>query len=86
MTHPIVETAERAFMGYDRGDIYDQAGEPIAVDERTRDAILAALREMRKPATIGRLTPWNLPPDIECPAVQTMIRGYLDAVIREIEA
>lgn len=85
MTHPIVETAERAFMGYDRGDIYDQAGEPIAVDERTRDAILAALREMRKPATIGRLTPWRLIPSMECPAAMALIQGYIDAVIREIE-
>lgn len=86
MTHPIVEAAEQTFVEYDCRDIYDQSGEPLAIDKRMRGAIIEALRRVRKPSTIGRLTPWSAVPNVECPEALVLIQGYIDAVIKEIEA
>ena len=83
MTHLIVDVAERAFMGGGSQNIHDQTGEHLAVDTRMRDALIAALAEMRDLSRIqGTLL---LGTSRTALAVALLIQGYIDAVIREIE-
>lgn len=89
MTHPIVEAGARAFHAIEHDN--DQGSwDAACIDERTDYeelavvTILAALREMRDGERIRETLMLRDGPTAI--TLEKVVRGYIDALIKEIEA